>query len=516
MMACCFTACQKDEVIENEPENNLLAEQELSLDEIPEAGIDQSALIIDGVPFFAGTGYSPTQDRLFAPAIDNFDMFESTDIPVPLDVDVEIIRNNEELEKYVRKEIIRRTGGLFAKIFGFGRSSKTVIENRMNISESNISVVARISVQSARYLVDGAPFLNSRAQQLVDQGRIGDFIRRHGPGYVDSQVVGGDVYYIYNYDLNSISIERKTTYERNILINIKNWFNIPTGVVLSNDDKREIQNSIERYAVESNIIGFTPALINSSSQLSGEVQRIQNYLNQNPTNAASMEMTVASYANILQYEGFTTEYNKAIKCYQDWEGWSELKAKVDFIYANTTVSSTRSQAQTAVNYVNQQLENSRNCTNSLTPNLNQYNALENTYNAERRAIEIEAARKNITIWHGVGGPGVGGCTSNPVTFSLLAYQLEGSIPLYELRLINGSASYDIYRTSYDPQKEEIERIAGYIFPNQEPGAVDLNLVLVTQFGCDPIFPYVVDYTLGIPPNATVPPNSRLGYVFPKK
>ena len=514
VLASSFHACQKEQILDESIEDHAVSNHDLNIGDIPEPAIDRSALIIDGVPFFAGTGYSPTQDRLFAPAIDNFDVFESTAIPKPLDVEVAVIRTNEELEEYVRKEITRRTGGLFAKIFGFGRNSKTVIENRMNISESNISVVARISVQSARYLVDGAPFLNTRAQQLVDQGRIGDFIRRHGPAYVDSQVVGGDVYYIYNYDLTNIRIERKTSYERNIEINVKNWFNIPTGVVLSNDDKREIENSIERYAVESNIIGFTPALINNAAQLNGEVQRIQNYLNQNPTNAASMEMTVASYANILQYAGFTTEYNKAIKCYQDWEGWSELKAKVDFIYANTTVSSTRSQAQTAVNYVNQQLENSRNCTNSLTPNLNQYNALENTYNAERRAIEIEAARTNITIKFGTGA---GNCINNPTaTFSLLAYQLEGSIPLYEIRLITGHPAYDIYRTTYDPQKEEIERVAGYIFPNQVPGSVDLNLVLINQHRCDPMIPFFPAYTLGVPPTATAPPNSRVGYVFPAK
>ena len=467
LLAGCFQACQKEEILEKAPENNPQVALEDEQWDIPEIDIDRSALIIDGTPYYAGIGYSPTQDRLFAPAIDAFDMFQSNDIPQPLKVEVEVIRTNEELERYVRKTVTRRTGGLFAKIFGFGRKSRRVIEDIIEISESNITVIARISVQSARYLVDGDPFLNDRAQDLIDQGRLGDFIRRHGPGYVDSQVIGGDVYYVYNYDLNKVSIEKKTNFERNIEDNIKYFFGLPGGRVLSNNDKRDITNAVERYTVESNIIGFTPNLINSRSQINGEIQRIQNYLAQNPTNAAAMEMSVASYANIASYAGFTTEYNNAIKCYQDWEGWSELQAEMVFVFENTTVSSTRQQAQNALNNINAQLVKSRDCNGSVTPNLNQYNGILNTYTAERRRIDINAARKNISVKlaHYPCGP--------EVPISILAYQYPGTVPFYKLASISGNAT--TYHTTYDASQQYVVETMGYVFPQEDEGTVPLSV-----------------------------------------
>ena len=498
-----FQACQKEDVIDDSIIDNTVTEDHFSPGELPGLDIGSSALIIDGVPFYAGVGYSPTQDRLFAPAIDEFDMLQSTSIPQPLKVEVEVIRNNEELERYIRKETTRRTGGLIAKIFGFGRSSREVIEERINISESNISVIARISVQSARYIVDGDPFLNSRAQDLIDQGRLNDFIRRHGPGYVDSQVIGGDVYYVYNYDLDKVSIEKKTSFERNIEANVKGWFRLPGGRVLSNDDQREVTNAIERYTVESNIIGFTPNLINSAAQLNGEIQRIQNYVTQNPTNAAAMEMTVASYANIAAYAGFTTEYNKAIKCYEDWEGWSELQSKVAFVVNNTAVSATRQQAQQALNTINTQLTKSRDCNGSVTPNLNQYNGLLATYDVERRNREINAARINRTIQFGAGI-----CLgTTTATFSLLAYQVAGSVPLYRVGR-HGSSQFNFYQTSYDPSFEHVEEIAGYVFPQPTTGTINLAIRYTKIFNNTCRY-YVVDADVNAPDRVEV-----IGYVFP--
>ena len=486
-------------MLEKVPENASNTGLEDDPWDIPAIDIDRSALIIDGTPYYAGIGYSPTQDRLFAPAIDNFDMFQSNDIPEPLNVEVAVIKNNQSLESFVRKTTTRRTGGLLAKIFGFGRSSRKVIESTINFDENSISVVARVSVQSGRYLVDGNPFLNSRAQALVDQGQIGDFVRRYGPGYVESQVIGGDVYYVYNYDLNRVSIEKRTNFERNIEVLVKDWFGLETNKVLTNEEKQEITNASERYMVESNIVGFTPNLIDDVSQIQSEVQRIQAYLNQNPTNAAAMEMTVASYANILQYEGFSTEYDKAIKCYQDWEGWMELQAKLDFIYKNTTEASTRNLAESALANINQQLVNSRDCNGSTTPNLNQYNNIQQAYTAERKRIEIDLARINMSLRYE--------SFTAPVNFSVLAYEFEGTIPLYRLRQKSGDRKV-MYVTTYDPKSHIKEGIAGYVYPNQVEGTIRFSLDFLFSQG-------YLKYTLG---NST-PSNSaryHIGFVYPPK
>ena len=217
-----------------------------------------------------------------------------------------------------------------------------------------------------------------------------------------------------------------------------------------------------------------------------------------------MEMSVASYANFASYAGFTTEYNKAIKCYQDWEGWSELQAKMVFVFENTTVSTTRQQAQNALNNINAQLVKSRDCNGSVTPNLNQYNSLLATYKAERRRVDIYAARKNITVQlnHYQCEP--------PLPISVLAYPYEGTIPFYKLAGINNS-TIGFYHTTYDVTKYYVVETVGYVFPNADEGTVPLSTVLFSPPPDPPCAFYITSTGNEFPG-----PKNFIAHVYPPK
>ena len=298
----------------------------------------KSTIIVGGETFFTGMGFSLTEERFFEPAIDNFDMIR-TDPPVPLTVEVATIVTNEDLEKFVKKtETV--TVNIF---FGlFKRKRKKEIEQRIKIGANKISVIARISVQSARWLTSGYPFLNAQAQQLVDLGLRDPFKQKYGPMYVSDHIVGGDVYYVFNYDVTNKTIEQKSSFKRNIEDNMKYLFGIG-GRLLSNSEKEELNRSVEISTVSTNIIGFNPPMIQNVGEVSGQISNIQNYLANNPQNAASLEMVLKPYTDFFEDNiGMGPVYNKHRYYFHNWLEWRELYDQAVFLrdYLRDTTGST--------------------------------------------------------------------------------------------------------------------------------------------------------------------------------
>ena len=514
-MVCLLSiACQQEEAFNPQASERFDADTLLLPDHTALRDVDGSALIIDGVPYYTGIGYSPTQDRLFAPAIDPYDMFQSTSLPKPLEIDVQLVKTNEELENYMKRTVSRSSGGLLSKIFGFGGKSKRVIEQSIKVSENNLTVIARISVQRFRYVTDGDPFLSSTAQGLVDAGRIGDFFKKYGPMYVESQILGGDVFYVYNYKINSIRYDKRTNFERNIAHNIRYLFGLDPTNTLSNQDKQLINNSVEKYMIESNIIGFTPNLINSRAQVNGEVSRIQNYISANPVNAAAVEMELRPYSNLYGFQGLTNAYNKEIKCYTDWEGWSQLKAKVEFVHRSTSNANLRQRAANAIQQANQQIANSLNCNNSVTPNTNQHNNLLQEYQQELRSLKISSSLVNI------GGDTqlfyTGGCHwfyNNTDIYGIMLYKaIPEAVPLYKI-VYPQNGHYFYSRTPLN-NPNYVDQLAGYVLPHQTDGAVPfMECKVFNSQGCRPgMLPFhrTVSYRSSCNPGSTV---THLGFAF---
>ena len=186
--------------------------------------------------------------------------------------------------------------------------------------------------------------------------------------YIDSQITGGDVYYVYTYKYSRTDTQYKSNFERNIKANIQTIFGLQADKVLSNQEKQEIARSVEKYTVTSNIIGYAPTLISRRGQLNGEIARVQNFLTNNPLSAATMEMNLRSYSNITDYQELRELYNKEAKCFRDWELWNEIRSVIKYLEKNPKRSIFANGYYTnELKKIEQQLINSMQCNNSLTP-----------------------------------------------------------------------------------------------------------------------------------------------------
>ena len=322
LLFICFS-CNKDDAIEETEVTNY----EKPLQEEQEISQSKSTITVGGTTYQTGMGFSLTEDRFYEPAIDNFDMFK-TNPPVPLTVEVTTIATNEDLEEFVKKSETVTVNVFFGL---FKRKRKKEIQERIKISNNNISVIARISVQSARWLTSGAPFLNAQAQQLVDLGLRDAFKQKYGPMYVSDHIVGGDVYYVYNYDVSNKTREQKSNFKRNIEDNMKYLFGIG-GRLLSNQEKEEINRSVETFTVSTNIVGYNPPMIQNVGEVEGQISAIQSYLATNPNNAASLEMVLNPYTDFFDDNiGMGAEYNKHRYYFHNWLEWREIYDRAVFV-----------------------------------------------------------------------------------------------------------------------------------------------------------------------------------------
>ncbi len=321
-LGLCFS-CNTDDALE---ETEVITVEKPTQEEL-QINQSKSTITVGGTTYQTGMGFSLTQDRLYEPAIDNFDMIQ-TNPPVPLTVEVSTIATNEDLEEFVKKTETVTVNVFFGL---FKRKRKKEIQERIKISTNKISVIARISVQSARWLTSGAPFLNAQAQQLVDLGLTDAFKQKYGPMYVSDHIVGGDVYYVYNYDVTNKTKEQKSSFKRNIEDNMKYLFGIG-GRLLSNEEKEEINRSVETSTVSTNIVGFNPPMIQNVGEIDGQISTIQNYLATNPNNAASLEMILNPYSDIFNDNiGLGSEYNKHRYYFHNWLEWREIYDRAVFV-----------------------------------------------------------------------------------------------------------------------------------------------------------------------------------------
>ena len=365
-----------------------------------------NTLIIGGQPIYAGYGYSPILDRPYRPAIDSYDIFESTDVP-STEIDFVATDEVEELVEFFQK------GSCFG--FGFniegdfsctniptGRTSSTLTNRsdssgggglkfgigfrRWNVYSDSVafksrtvSVVARVKLPKYRHLVDGDPFLDFRAQDLIDNGQLDRFIRKYGPSYVDDRITGGELFYVFNYDFSELTeIERRNS-GTNAEIQIGGLFGFSYSKTLTSHEISILRRSLTSHYVTCSVPGFTPQLLSNwenentaRNELQANIDRLSTYLDNNKTKAATISMSLRSYADIYDIQPLRAEFDEQMTCYMHWEEWVALRARIAFVHQNTTSGSMRSQAQSALNQIDQNITRSRDCNNSVAPSPNAY------------------------------------------------------------------------------------------------------------------------------------------------
>lgn len=305
--ALAMVSCEK-ETLDNTPITN--------------AGTDGSGspktIIVDGEPMYAGYGYDPAIDRAYRNAIDPWSTFESTDIREALAVEVTSIETVEQLEKFIGRNFSIGIN-LGFDVFQLGLEISNDIQKKTTIDENHVTIIARIKSRTNKYICDTYPFLTSRAEQTIQRGDARRFAGNFGLLYVDTRVVGGEVYYVYTYDYRKVTTYSKSEFKAKITANITERFGLSAGGGVSSEDSQLISNAEKSASITSTIPGFAPQIITDLEQVNGEIAGIQNYLNANPTKATTIEMVVTPYHNFIKEDDaefgakLEAEYNKYIE-----------------------------------------------------------------------------------------------------------------------------------------------------------------------------------------------------------
>ncbi|CAM1344612.1 MAC/perforin domain-containing protein [Tenacibaculum amylolyticum] len=280
-----MTSCQ-DEAIEN----NVSSTTDLT---------PQGTIIVDGEPMYAGYGYDPVRDRAFRNAIDPWSTFESTDIREALAVEVTTIETKEEIEKFVGRNFSLDVN-IGIDIFQIGLEISNDIEKKTTIDANHVTVIARIKSRTGKYLCDAYPFLTTRAEQTINRGSAKRFIGNYGLLYVDTRIVGGEVYYVYTYDYRRISQWNKSEFKAKVTAQITERFGLTAGGGVTSTDSQLISNAQKTASITSTIPGFSPRIITDLEQVNEEIAGIQNYLNSNPQKATTIEMVLTPFHNFIK------------------------------------------------------------------------------------------------------------------------------------------------------------------------------------------------------------------------
>ncbi len=368
-------SCQQEDIEQREIE---VFEPDPSLN-IKNSEESNASISIDGNTYYAGFGYNPVVDQSFPMAMYSSDIYESTHISNPLSVSIKIIKTNKQLEVFVKNGQSRVYNN---EVFISNGGNINDFENSITISENTTTIVARINIERYKYITDGLPFFNTEAQQLVEDRKISQFINTYGPMYIESQVLGGHVYYFYTYRDSNFESNVVSEYEYKIKSYIQKFFGIHSGLNLTIEERERIENTLLSQGIYSSVPGFEPRIVRNTTQFENEISRLQSYLNSHPEKASTVQLKLKPYSYMINLPALRDVFNEQSKCFLDAEKWKLIQADILFIKNNTTNSILRRDSNIAIEEINVQVQKSENCDDSITPSDQQYNSLKQRYTNE--------------------------------------------------------------------------------------------------------------------------------------
>lgn len=358
------------------------------------------SIVIDGQTIHAGYGYSPGLDRSFELPFSTSDIFGSTNIPQPFEVEVFTVENNNQLSEITNGES-ELNGSFNFRVFSIGGDRSKKVFEQINTNEEHVSVIVKIKIQRYKYNTSGTPQLNNKAQNFINNGEYDKFLRTYGGMYVDSQLLGGEIYYYYNYNISNISRMSRSEFVKKASFNIASIFGLGGGggsTVTS--EENEIINSAElNQGVVSNIIGYTPRLITSAEQVQGEIDRVSEYINNNENLASSVKLNLRPYSYVIDSDELSTRFETELNCYLDLEKWQVLRNDILFIKESTNIADLQSKCNSALSEIDSQIENSKNCVNSIPPANGLYSNIKNQYNIETSTVPVYSYYSPSTVDH---------------------------------------------------------------------------------------------------------------------
>ncbi len=331
----------------------------------------------------AGFGYTPATDQVYRPAFEDVRIKEDYNFSqAAVKASIEVIKTEEDIESYVRKTI--KKSGSFLGVIKF---SKTVsdLKKIIRTKSNRVNVIARVEYNDFRSSVVNPTGLdyNDRAKDLLDNNDFAGFFRRYGTSFVNKQVFGGEIYYVYSYESKLINEQTKSKYNRMVSGKLQRIFKLPRTYGFSKADEVILSNTKEILKSATNIGGFAPKFVRNVNEFNAEIRRSRNYLNSRKKQAAGLYQELLPY----QYPGknarLIKEFNNQKTCFRRVEEWSILRAEVANVQLTDPMSSFfPDRYQRAISYVENVLANARNCAS--TPALRTLQSIIDEYGLRAR------------------------------------------------------------------------------------------------------------------------------------
>jgi len=422
----------------------------------------------DGTWINAGFGYNPATDEgeEFA-----FTKRSITDVTANggSDADVKIIKTNTELEKFFSTTINIKPGFSFAT-FKLKSDFKGSLEKNIKFSRNSIYLIATLKIRQKKFETSGVPKFNAEAQQLIDQNEFSTFLKQYGTQYVDDQ---------------KLDLEKET--EAAFL----KVFNISLNRTLTKREKSLVERSSIRGFSRSTAPGYAPVLIRNIEEFNAESKRYNEFLRNNPEQNVMIDMKLKPYSSVIDNSVLRTEFDRQVECFKDLDAWNELRNEIVFIFDNTTSPSLRSASEAALRNINRNIDNSRNCINSVKPSNGLYNNIINEWNLEKELVPLYRYYSPVVIDHlytaDFSDLGNGGFTYifEKEEARIYGKEVPNSLPLY--RYYSAAAKDHFYTSNYNELGSGKhgyvpEGITGYVLKKPTEGHVPFHRYFNPRYG----------------------------------
>ncbi len=332
-----FSSCEKEE-LENKTENG-------------ESNPGLKTIIVNGEPLYAGYGYDPVEDRAFRNAIHPDNVYESTDIQPALSVEVKGVTKRLELEEYIKDTytITKKD----SKFFGLSKKTHTTtreIESYVKINSQSVAFIVKVRARHQRFYTDAAPELIPPAKKLLEQEKYGPFLDNYGHFYVSNRTTGGEVLYVYAYDYCKIDRWNRELFIKKTESKLLGIFGKEGSTSVSASDKQHIEQARSSARIISGIPGFSPGMVLNVEQANTEIQRIQDYLDENPEKATTVKMELKPYAELTGNPVLKQRLAEKEKCVKVHQNFEEYHDKVNFVYQNASGFEYRLAAEEMLEY----------------------------------------------------------------------------------------------------------------------------------------------------------------------
>ncbi|MHA7059538.1 hypothetical protein ACWGOQ_0020095 [Aquimarina sp. M1] len=356
-----LVSCSKEEITTEESQVN---------EELP----FEKSIVYQGETLAAGYGYNPLNDRPFYPAFKDIQIDRENISENKFNTNLSIIRTNEDLTKFIEESETSDQTTLGTDQLRLSTDLRTTLSREVKIDKETIYVVSRISLRDKVFSLNSANSyeLDDFSNVVINYLDGLYFETYYGPGFIEKQVTGADVLFLYSFNLSTVSETIRKEINRILSVKIGKIFGEETDETITTEENQVISNSIASTKAFSNVSGFIPQPVNNTSELNQELERLTEYLTINPDKASPQETIITSYAKVTNSNKTEENFNRVKKCIDDLNSWYKIESRILDVISFTESDELRTKAQTVLTTIQNEIRNSQNCNGSRTPADNEY------------------------------------------------------------------------------------------------------------------------------------------------